>query len=263
MKIEYAARVEIGVRETNDDRVLIDGHILDMTSMDGELTLPTMAAVCDGCGGYEGGGIAAQTVLERLSCELPESLEDTGYLGQVLDECSKAVYEKKLEMPSYSKMCTTIAGCLFLEDSTILFHSGDSRVYRYDGIGLARMTIDHSVVQAMIDMGQITEEEALTNPRRNLITRCIGASGLPPEIYVSNVAIASGEKYLLCTDGFWESVAAEQIIEILSRDIPLSAMADALVEAAYQQGSEDNISVCICAAGGKAMTVKNEPFVLE
>ena len=263
MRIDYAARVEIGTKETNDDRALIDGQILNMTSKDGALTLPAIAVVCDGCGGYDGGGIAAQTVLEFLSHETPESLRDTNYLTQVLDNCTQAVFEKKLEMPAYSKMCTTVAGCIFLNNSTILFHSGDSRVYRYDGWGLARMTVDHSAVQQMIDMGQITEEEALTSPNRNVITRCIGASCPPPEIYVSNTMIAPGEKFLLCSDGLWESVSAEQIKEILSRDIPLDRMTDILVEAALNQGSDDNISVCICAARGNTTITENKPFVLE
>ena len=263
MRIDYAARVEIGTKKTNDDRVLIDGQILDMTSRDGALLLPTIAVVCDGCGGYDGGGIAAQTVLEFLSCETPESLEDTNYLTQVLDNCTQAVFEKKRKMPSYSKMCTTVAGCVFLNNSIILFHSGDSRVYRYDGWGLAKMTIDHSAVQQMIDMGLITEEEALSSPNRNVITRCMGVPCLPPEIYVSNAAIAPGEKFLLCSDGLWESVSGEQIKEILSRDIPLNRMVDVLVEAAINQGSDDNISVCICAAGGNKTVTKNEAFVLE
>ena len=263
MKIDYAARVEIGTKETNDDRVLIDGQILDMTSRNGELVVPTIAVVCDGCGGYDGGGIAAQTVLEFLSYETPETLEDTNYLAQVLDNFTQAFFEKKAEMPSYSKMCTTVAGCVFLTNSIVLFHSGDSRVYRYDGWGLARMTVDHSAVQQMIDMGQITEEEALTSPNRNVITRCIGASCPPPEIYIANTAIAPGEKFLLCSDGLWESVSAEQLKEILSRDISLDKMVDILVETALNQGSNDNISVCICAARGNTNVTENKPFILE
>ena len=92
MKIDFAARVEIGTKETNDDRVLIDGQILDMTSRNGELLLPAIVAVCDGCGGYDGGGIAAQTVLEYLSYETPESLADTGYLSQVLNNCTQDAF---------------------------------------------------------------------------------------------------------------------------------------------------------------------------
>lgn len=263
MKLEYAARVEIGPRETNDDRILMDNHILDGTSLRGEVTLPAVAAVCDGCGGYDGGGIAAQTVLEFLSYETPESLGDPQYLAQVLDNCTQVIFEKKAEMPDFQKMCTTIAGCVFLPQSLLLFHAGDSRVYRWDRWGLARMTMDHSVVQEMIDLGQITEEEALTSPKRNFITRCIGALCPSPEIYVANTGIAPGEKYLLCSDGLWESVSADQLKDILSKDCPLTEMVDTLVETALTQGGQDNISVCICAAGGHKAVSEKKPFTID
>ena len=264
MKIDFAARVEIGKKETNDDRVLISNQILDMTSCCGELYTPVIAVVCDGCGGYDGGGIAAQTVLEFLSYETPDALEDTTYLAQVLENCKQVIFEKKVEMPSYSKMCTTVAGCVFLENSIVIFHSGDSRIYRYDGWGLAKMTTDHSAVQQLIDLGEITEEEAAVSPNRNVITRCIGAeSCLPPEIYVSNVPISSGEKYMLCSDGLWECISAKQLKEILSQDIPLDEMVDLLIKTALDQGSDDNISVCICAGHGKKVIKENKPFILE
>ncbi|MCD7822663.1 MAG: hypothetical protein LUG86_01385 [Oscillospiraceae bacterium] len=248
MKLEYAARVDIGIKETNDDRVLVGGNILDMTSCEGETSLPALAVVCDGCGGYAGGGIAAYTVLEFLSYEEPGSLGDADYLSEVLENCNRAVFEKKEEMPSYKEMCTTVAGCVFLENSIVIFHSGDSRVYRCDRWGLAKMTVDHTVVREMVDMGQLTEEEAADNPHRNIITRCMGADCLPPEIYVVNSPMAVGEKYLLCSDGLWDSVGAARIKEILKSDMSLEEMADKLVDDALTLGSEDNISVCICAA---------------
>ncbi len=153
MKVDYAAKVDIGIKETNDDRLLIDCRILDMSALEGTVEIPLVAAVCDGCGGYLGGNIAAQTVLEILSYENPMSLSDPTYLAHVLEKCQRAVVEKKAEMPRFSEMCTTVAGCVFCNDSILIFHSGDSRVYRYDRWGIARMTRDHSVIQDMIDMG--------------------------------------------------------------------------------------------------------------
>lgn len=246
MKIEYAARVEIGKRKTNDDRILINGKIIDNDFSTGELQLPSIAVVCDGCGGYDGGGIAADTVLEFLSYENPIDLENIKYLEKVLDNCKQAVFEKKEEFPEYSKMCTTVAGCVFLNKAIIFFHSGDSRVYRFDKWGLAKMTVDHSSVQQMIDMGLLTEEEVFKNPERNIITRCIGVQCPPPEIYTVNSPIVLNEKYLLCSDGLWESVSAKQIKDTLEKDLPLHKMVDLLVESAIEQGSDDNISVCIC-----------------
>ena len=263
MKIEYAAKVDIGTKETNDDRVLIDGTIINMSSQNGSIDIPGIAVVCDGCGGYLGGNIAAQSVLEVISDENVSLLSDISYLSKVLNNCEAAVSKKKNEMPEYPTMCTTIAGCVFLADSTIIFHSGDSRVYRHDRWGIARMTKDHSVVQEMIDEGEITIQEAQNHPKRNVISRCIGIEGRPPEIYVSHTPINPGEKYLLCSDGLWESVSDDEIQEILGGELSIQDAADKLVQLALQKGSDDNISVCICSREGTITVQENKPFILD
>lgn len=263
MKIDFAACVDIGPKETNDDRTLVAGQILDMMSHGGTTDIPAVIAVCDGCGGYAGGGIAAQTVLEFLSFEDTATLADVNYLTQVLDNCQQMVMEKKEEMPQFAAMCTTIAGCVFCDDSIVIFHSGDSRVYRHDRWGLAKMTRDHSVVQDMIDMGEITPEEALEHPKRNVISRCIGINGPSPEIYVSRTPINPGEKYLFCSDGLWESVKDAEIREILDSELTLQQMVSTLIERALEQGADDNISVCICAGQGTVNVVEKKPFILD
>lgn len=263
MTIDFAARVEIGPKATNDDRTLVPEHILDMFSHNGTTETPVVMAVCDGCGGYAGGGIAAQTVLEFLSFEDPATLADPNYLAQVLENCERMVAEKKEEMPQYSAMCTTIAGCVFCNDSVVIFHAGDSRVYRYDQWGLARMTRDHSVVQEMVDMGEITPEEALEHPKRNVISRCIGVNAPPPDIYVSHTPIGPGETYLFCSDGLWESVRDAEIRAVLDSDMTLPQKVDVLIEKALNNGADDNISVCICSAEQTADTEEQESFVLD
>lgn len=263
MQVDFAAEVNIGPKETNDDRVLVGSQILDEESLAGSVTLPAIAAVCDGCGGYAGGNIAAQTVLELLSSEDVSALADVNCLSQALLNCQQAVLEKKAALPQYSAMCTTIAGCIFCDDCITIFHAGDSRVYRCDTWGIAKMTVDHSVVQNMVDLGRITEDEAQVNPHRNTINRCIGLSCPPPEIYVSRSPICAGEKYLLCSDGLWESVSDVQIEEILSAELPLPQMAETLVKLAIEQGSDDNISVCIVASKERAKIIENKPFILD
>jgi protein phosphatase len=165
--------------------------------------------------------------------------------------CEQVIQEKKSESKQYSNMCTTIAGCLFYDDCTIIFHSGDSRVYRYDKWGLSKLTIDHSAVQKMIDIGQITENESQTSPNRNVINRCIGINGLPPEIRVINSAIRPTEQYLICSDGLWDVLSTEQIEEVLSNDIPIYEKVDALINSTLEQGANDNISVCIISCNHK------------
>ena len=263
MKLDFACKVDIGVRETNDDRALVLDQILNMESASGEGRVPAVAVVCDGCGGYAGGGVAAQTVLSVLAQALPETLSDPDRLAEVLESARQAVFAKKMELPQYAAMCTTVAGCVFTEECTIIFHAGDSRVYRFDGTSLARMTVDHSVVQSMVDMGQMTEEEARVSPQRNTISRCIGIDCAPPDIYISNAPIGPGEVYLICSDGLWESLTDREMKQILSADCSLAELADRLVAAALEAGSDDNTSVCLCARPGNVGAAAKTPFVLD
>lgn len=258
MEIKYAAKVDKGVKEINDDRALVGGTIYNMNAGSGFFELPGMAIVCDGCGGYAGGYLAAQTVLEIFQTEDAKNLLDTDYLATILKKSAAAVFAKKEENPEFSEMCTTIVGCIFGDEKTTIFHAGDSRVYRFDGTYLAKMTSDHSVVQDMIDIGRITPEEAMVNPSRHMINRCIGVKCPPPEIYVSNVPILEGEKYLFCSDGFWEKVSNEKIIELLSSDMTLDEMVEECVTLALKNGSEDNITVCICSREGEHKVNKVE-----
>ena len=263
MKINFAARVDIGPKATNDDRVLMAGQVLGVTSCSAVADAPVTVAVCDGCGGYAGGGIAAETVLNLLCAADAGALGTEDELAELLQRCQSAVMDKKAQMPQYEAMCTTVAGCVFHEDRTLIFHSGDSRVYRFDRWGLTAMTRDHSVVRELIDMGEIKPEDVPTHPRRNVITRCIGVPCLPPDLYLSQNPIAVGEKYLFCSDGLWETVTDMQISEVLGSDMTLGEMADALVDMAIEQGAYDNISACICAVEGETASVERKPFVLD
>ncbi|MGN0680087.1 MAG: PP2C family protein-serine/threonine phosphatase [Oscillospiraceae bacterium] len=261
--MDFSARVEIGIKETNDDRCLIGGYIIDNAAYSCEQEFPSYAVVCDGCGGYAGGNIAAETALLTFAQSTATELLNSDYLQNVLEKCSKAVMDKKDILPQYSQMCTTIVGCVFGEKSINIFHSGDSRVYRFDGNALARMTVDHSVVREMIDYGNISEQEAMEKYQRNTITRCLGVESLPPEIYISNSPIMSGEKYVLCTDGLWEWVSDTEMKTILSKDISVSDMVNELVDKARANGSDDNITACICSAKGIFNTRVRKPLVLE
>lgn len=263
MTIDIAGNVEIGRRGTNDDRAAVGGVFLDRTSYSGETELPFLAAVCDGCGGYAGGGIAAQAVIETLMSEPAEKLLDSDNLAEVLERCSRNINALKEEFPEYSSMCTTVAGCVFGENQTLVFHAGDSRVYRFDGTALVKVTKDHTNVQQMIDEGVITEDAARSMSERNVINRCIGLDCLPPEIHVSNLRIMHGEIYMICSDGLWDVLSDKTICEILSGEESLAEKADNLVYTALKNGSSDNISVCLCAGRGKAYVDENKPFVLD
>ena len=270
MIIHYACRVEQGRRQYNDDRAFVGGSLVggaaSAFTASGEGELPVMAVVCDGCGGYAGGYLAAETVLETLSAKTPGSLLDTERLMDTLELCRQKVAGKQIEFPKFREMCTTVAGCLFSENRTVVFHAGDSRVCRFDGGSLAHMTVDHSTVQNLVDFGLISEDSTRSDPNRNRITRGIGFESPPPEIYVSDSPPRPGEIWLICSDGLWEfmkDVEIEQILGKRAGDTPLMTLADELVDRALVCGADDNISVCLLAVPGEAEQTVNAPFILD
>lgn len=263
MKIQFACRIDAGLRDCNDDRALIPGRLTDEGVCRAEADAPALAAVCDGCGGYAGGGLAAGTVLEALAGIPPQELADVEGLSGALEAAERAVLQKKRALPQYAEMCAAVAGCVFDGDRTLIFHAGDSRVYRYDGVNLARMTVDHSVVQSMVDLGRLTEEEALCNPQRSVLSRCVGIGCQPPDIYVARPGIQPGEIFLICSDGLWESVRDCEIRALLSRRGDPLALAERLAERALENGGGDNITVCLCLREGGARPREDTPFFLD
>lgn len=244
--MNFVCRVEIGRCEDNDDRGLADGRILSHTVHSGDSTLPLLLALCDGCGGYAGGGRAAETVLKVLREADPKKLKDENIMAAVLEECSQQIAAEQQLDPDFRAMCTTLAGAVFHEDKTIFFHAGDTRIYRFDGENLALMTRDHSVVRHLMDLGFLNEKNAAWFANRSTITRCLGAPCPPPEIRVSQAAIQPGEVYLICTDGLWGFLSGEKMAEILAGSGDLTAKAGTLINTALQNGSRDNLSVILC-----------------
>lgn len=264
MIIDIVGIVDQGHRESNDDRAMLCDKILESSMYSGTTTVPFVAAVCDGCGGYFGGALAAETVLKKLSEKSPLELIEIDCLSETLEESNRQISILKKQDPKYDRMCTTVAGCVFGENQILIFHAGDSRVYRYDGMSLARMTTDHSKVQEMIENGVITEEEAEQMSERNIITRCMGIEGLFPEIYVSHSSLEEREIYLICSDGVWSVLNDKKLLEILSSDESLEQKANDLIKIALAEGSQDNLSVCLCGRKGKAISwQEEESFVLD
>ena len=264
--IEVAAVVDKGRRKTNDDRALVEGNILDGEFYESSTVIPAVVAVCDGCGGYKGGGVAAQTILDELRKYPADSLANQEELALALEECRRQVYAQKEKYPEYSEMCSTIAGCVFAENSVVIFHAGDSRVYRFDGEYFSQLTLDHSKQRMLIDAGILSAQDAKDFREKNVITRCIGRNCKPPEITISNLTICPGETYLICSDGFWGSVTEEEITEALLKNISVGEKAEQLADMALDNGSKDNVTVCLCSRQGdniSASTYETEDYFLD
>ena len=180
--------------------------------------------VCDGMGGVNGGRIAAriatdtmQQYFARHMKALQPGMEKT-FIMRGFDITNRAVYEKSTSDPEMQGMGTTGVCAYASRGMAHVVHAGDSRAYLFHAGGLRQITRDHSMVQQLVDSGQITREQAAVHPQKNLITRALGVSAnIVPEY--NRCEIEEGDILLLCTDGLTNMVADDDIAQVL-REVP-------------------------------------------
>lgn len=210
-----------------------------------------IAVVCDGMGGAEGGQIASSLAVETFMKEIRALLRadmTTGQLRELASFCvakaNTAVYQRALQDPAYQGMGTTLVSAVAGERDAVICNIGDSRAYLIHNGEMMRITHDHSVVQTLVENGDITAEEARTHPNRNLITRALG----PDETTLCDafdVSFAHGDKILLCTDGLVVTATDEEICRIVCADKRTEEKLDDLIALAKAQGAPDNVTAVL------------------
>ena len=208
------------------------------------------AVVCDGMGGANGGNIASRIAVDVLVSRIKENLQEGrphGAVEHLLESAMAAanigVYDKAQSDPSLSGMGTTVVAAVISGPHAYISHVGDSRLYHLRDGELRAVTRDHSVVQEMIESGQITEEEARSHPRRNYITRALGVSENEAGEF-DELELQTGDRLLLCTDGLTNTVSHEHMRQILT-DISSEDTAGQLIQAALDGGGTDNVTVLV------------------
>ena len=242
---------------------MVRSHNEDSVASDAACGLVVLA---DGMGGYNAGEVAsgiavsvvATEICQRLQEVSPierdeESGDDLG-LALLRDNIRKAnlsIYQAAQSQPQYSGMGTTIVAGLFYDNSVVVGHVGDSRMYRLrDGV-LETITRDHSLLQEQIDSGMISIEDARLSKNKNLVTRAVGIDAdVTPEIHVHEVRV--GDIYLLCSDGLNDMVEDEDIqstLYAMQGNLPLAA--EQLIQLANDNGGRDNVSVILVKVKGE------------
>lgn len=201
--------------------------------------------VADGMGGHTGGDFASQTIVAAMdTVGLPTGAMDLK--SRFMDRLTRANSRIQDHAASlgHGTIGSTIAALLIQQDHFACIWSGDSRVYRMRGGRLTRVTRDHTEVQALLDTGAITPEEAAASPRKNVITRAIGVTP-EPECDMVEGALADADTFLLCSDGLTEYFDDSELAEVLfaGADGDLEPMCEQLVKAALERGGKDNVSV--------------------
>jgi len=206
------------------------------------------AVICDGMGGAAGGDVASRSAAQLISEAVTSSFQEhmssrsvKNLLVTALDNANTRVFDLAQASDILMGMGTTVVAAIVSGRRACIAHAGDSRAYLLSGGEPMQLTKDHSVVQAMLDNGQITEEEARDHPRRNLITRALGVAETLEADYCEE-ELSPGSVLLLCTDGLTNCVDPVGFPLLLAR-CGFASFADGLVGLANERGGQDNITV--------------------
>lgn len=211
------------------------------------------AVVCDGMGGAAGGYIASTLARDTISTRISESYNEKmsdraikAMLETAIAAANITVFDKAVSDSSLAGMGTTAVVALIRGDTLYIAHVGDSRAYIISGVradGIEQITTDHSIVQMMVESGQITEEEARIHPKRNIITRAIGVSdSVTPDFNI--LRLNSGCKLLICSDGLTNFMSNSEITDIVNSSPPENAV-KLLIDGANNAGGGDNITAVV------------------
>jgi len=198
--------------------------------------------VTDGMGGHASGEVASQLARDKIVNEVKRGAS----LTDAIRAAHRAVLAGALEVKTRKGMGSTVVAAQIEPRSgaATIAWVGDSRAYLWRDSGLRRLTRDHSLVQLLVQQGEITPAEAETHPDRNVLVRCLGFD--EPEIDHVKVQLEPGDILLLCTDGLTCEITDTRMAQILSRSASPQAGADALIEAVEeQQGGDDATAIVI------------------
>ena len=228
----------------------------------------SLAVVCDGVGGSNGGEIASDTAIAVFRNSVKSSLDGLGnepleaafaedILSQAVSEANAEVFRKSQEDPDLEGMATTLVAALVAPNAVYAVNIGDSRMYAVSGGVLRQITVDHSFIQYLLDKQLIRPEEAKTHPNRNIILKSIGnTEDAQPDFF--RLDRGSFDQLLLCTDGLYNTVTPAELLSVATgayagkRKPPsVRKRVSEFIRLANSRGGPDNITALLVCEDGK------------
>ena len=212
---------------------------------DGDLA---WGVVCDGMGGARAGNVASSMAVELFMRKLEEQGQPGDdpqkWLKTAAAHANDGVFQKAVEDPDCTGMGTTLVAALAGNGKAVLLNEGDSRAYHITRDGITRITRDHSLVEDMVQRGELTREQARNHPHKNLITRALGAEPvLLADCFEQDVA--PGDYLLLCSDGLSNVVTDQEILYEVIHGGEDEACCQRLLDVALHRGAPDNVTVVL------------------
>jgi protein phosphatase len=214
-------------------------------------------AVADGLGGEAAGEVASSMAITlginlvlnhprwMLRIDAEEARENMDRWRRRFRQIDYVLTKRAEEDPALEGMGTTMTVACSIGTDLFLYHTGDSRAYRFRGAALERLTRDHTTAQSLADAGLINPGEVARHPLRNVLTRALGGRGGSIQADTLHTQLADGDRLLLCTDGLTDMVPDQQIADVLARTPSAQDAARALVDLALQAGGKDNVTVVL------------------
>jgi protein phosphatase len=225
------------VRKDNQDALCLGSEVRtgDMESPETMETgeYPLLLAVIDGMGGYKGGEVASRIVAEVLAeaarrvkpfGEKLDVEKDERILHSLLKGAARRMKMEARRAPDLYEMGATVSGLVIRKDSALVFNCGDCRAYRVSGGALEKLSREHSIVHALFEQGEISEDEMASHPRKNIVTSAISPDLVEDfELHVAGFSRCGADSFFLCSDGVWERLDSQNLTRLLSRPFPGAA----------------------------------------
>ena len=218
---------------------------------DSYIARPLVVGVADGMGGHQAGEVASAIAVQMMRDRMGDGAQSLEAATAAVVAANAAIFKGARDNSEQRGMGTTLTALIVLGDESVdairrfvLLNVGDSRTYLLRAGRLRRITVDHSYVQELVSTGHITEVEARTHPRRNIVTRALGIeSNVRVDSWV--LPFVKGDRYLLCSDGLVDEVDDSEIAEVMAANRDAQRAAQALVDAANEHGGRDNTTVIV------------------
>jgi len=208
-------------------------------------------AVADGAGGHIAGEIASAEVASLLQ-SIDSNLSASEMLVEVrtrLEAAHARLHSEASRHGTGAMVATTVVVLMARDDHFACLWAGDSRAYLLRDHTLTKITRDHSLVQALVESGTISEAEAIGHPQANVITRAVGADSDVLELEKRTGQLMAGDRLLLCSDGLTRHLQDDELAKRLAQHTGSQDLCDELVAAANRAGGEDNITAVVARAG--------------
>ncbi len=273
VRIKLFARTDVGqVREHNEDNFLVADLTRKVNGLqEGSRDVVLgraghLLAVCDGMGGAAAGEIASQLAVDIIYQQMLEGVNPDAAaerndlarrLVRAVETAGLRIFQEAKADRTRRGMGTTVTAATLVDDHLFLAQVGDSRAYVLRNGALVQVTRDQSLVNQLIEAGQLTEEEAETFEHNNIILQALGTADTV-QVDLTYVQLIRGDVLMMCSDGLSGMVRGDEIREILKTcDDPLEAC-KTLTERANQAGGHDNITVIVARFDGEALKASDD-----